>query len=121
MMSKKVNVAIVGLGFRCGVHSDLSKPSARRTCMRFVSVRKMLNQIGDHFGVEKRYTSFEELHPRPEVDAVHINTPIAAARIEIASPRLEAGKHVACTVPMATSIDESGQIVEAERRTARST
>ena len=35
-----------------------------------------LNQIGDSFGVEKRYTDFDELLQDPEIDAVHINTPV---------------------------------------------
>ena len=38
----------------------------------------------------------------PKVDAVHINTPMPDhAWMSIAA--LQAGKHVACTVPMATS------------------
>ena len=32
---------------------------------------------------------------------------------------LNAGKHVACTVPMATTVDECVQLVEAERRSGK--
>jgi len=35
-----------------------------------------LNAIGDQFGVSKRYTDFDELIRDPNVDAVHINTPV---------------------------------------------
>ncbi len=50
----------------------------------------------------KRYDSFEELIQDPKVDAVHINSPIHLhAPQSIAA--LKAGKHVACTVPAATS------------------
>jgi predicted dehydrogenase len=46
----------------------------------------------------------------PQVDAVHINTPIPDhARQSIAA--LRAGKDVACTVPMATTVEECRQIV----------
>jgi predicted dehydrogenase len=48
------------------------------------------------------------------VDAVHIDSPIADhAPQSIAA--LEAGKHVASTVPAATTIDECRQIVESQR------
>ena len=68
------------------------------------------------FKIAKRYTDYRELLKDPNVDAVHINTPIpdhAWMSIEA----LQAGKHVACTVPMATSAEECGRIVELSRRT----
>src|SRR5690606_20693308 len=69
----------------------------------------------DQFGVERRYTSYEALLEDPDVDAVHINTPIAVhGRMSIAA--LNAGKHTACTVPMATTVAECLQIVEARER-----
>jgi predicted dehydrogenase len=54
----------------------------------------------------------------PNLDAVHINSPIpdhAWMSIEA----LEAGKHVACTVPMATTIDDCRRIVEAQRKSGK--
>jgi len=35
-----------------------------------------LKEIGEKFGVEKRFTSYDELVQDPDIDAVHINTPI---------------------------------------------
>lgn len=52
----------------------------------------------------------------PEIDAVHINTPIQA-HAEQSLKALRAGKHVACTVPMATTVEECRQIVEETERT----
>jgi predicted dehydrogenase len=73
--------------------------------------RKKLDAIGDAFGVETRYTDFNELINDPKVDVVHINSPIPDhASQSIAA--LEAGKHVACTVPMATSIEDCQKIVD---------
>ena len=80
--------------------------------------RKELDACGDKFGIKARYTSFEELLADPEVDAVHINSPIADhAPQSIAA--LKAGKHVASTVPAATTIDECRQIVEAQRKSGK--
>jgi predicted dehydrogenase len=62
-----------------------------------------LHQIADAFGIGKRYARYEELLADPAIDFVHINSPIpdhAWMSIEA----LRAGKHVMCTVPMATTI-----------------
>src|SRR5207247_8592556 len=67
---------------------------------------------GGQHGVRKRYQSFEELIQDPNVDAVHINSPIHLhAPQSIAA--LKAGKHVACTVPAATSVEDCRAIVNA--------
>ncbi len=52
----------------------------------------------------------------PDIDAVHINTPIpdhASQSIKA----LRAGKHVACTVPMATTVEECEEIVKLTKET----
>ena len=38
--------------------------------------KEKLNQVGDAFGIEKRYTDYDELLKDKNIDAVHINTPI---------------------------------------------
>jgi predicted dehydrogenase len=70
-----------------------------------------LKEIADAFGVEKRYTSFRRLLKDPAVDAVHINTPIPDHAPQ-AIAALRAGKHVACTVPMATTVEQCRRIVK---------
>ena len=75
-----------------------------------------LEEVGDPFGIEQRYTDYDELLQDPDIDAVHINSPIPDhAWMTIAA--LKAGKHVACTVPMATSIEDCRRIVEAVEQT----
>ena len=114
MADKKLKVAIVGLGFGAEFIPIYQRhPNAElwAICQRN---EENLNEIGDQFGVERRFTSFEELLQASEVDAVHINTPIAAhAPMSLAA--LKAGKHTACTVPMATTVEECLQLVEASR------
>ena len=57
------------------------------------------------------YTRYEDVLADPEVDAVHINSPIPDhGWMSLAA--LSAGKHVACTVPMATTTQECRKIVE---------
>ena len=118
MTRKKINVAIVGLGFGAEFIPIYQRhPSANlyALCQR---TKPKLDALADAFGVQKRYTDFEALIRDPNVDAVHINTPIPDhARHAIAA--LKAGKHVACTVPMATSVGDCKKIVDLVRQTGR--
>ena len=115
-MSKKIKVAIVGLGFGAEfipiyqLHPDAEMYAI---CQRN---QEKLDQIGDHFGVAKRYTDYDEMLQDPEIDAVHINTPIPDHAIQ-SIKALKAGKHVACTVPMATTVEECREIVELTEQT----
>jgi predicted dehydrogenase len=117
-MSDKVRVAIVGLGFGAEFIPIYQKhPNAEMyaICRRD---RKELDAVGDRFGVKTRYTSYEELLADPNVDAVHINSPIADhAPQSIAG--LKAGKHVASTVPAATTIEECRDIVMSQRASGK--
>src|SRR5206468_11196923 len=80
--------------------------------------RKELDACGDRFGISVRYTDYNALLADPNVDAVHINSPIADhAPQSIAA--LKAGKHVASTVPAATTVDECRQLVEAQRKSGK--
>src|SRR5205085_1343732 len=80
--------------------------------------RDELDRSGDRFGVKVRYTDFDDVLKDPNVDAVHINSPISSHAPQTVAA-LKAGKHVACTVPMATTVDECRQIVELQRSTGK--
>lgn len=111
MSDKQINIAIVGLGFGAEFIPIYQRhPNANMYAICQRNEEKM-NAVGDEFGVEKRYTSYEDLLKDPEVDAVHINTPIPDhAAMTIAG--LKAGKHVACTVPMCTTLEEAKEIID---------
>ncbi|CAN5256548.1 Gfo/Idh/MocA family oxidoreductase [soil metagenome] len=108
-----VRIALAGLGFGAEfipIYQRHPQAEIAGICQRSAD---KLNAIGDHYGIpsERRFTSYEAMLESPDIDAVHINTPIpdhAAQSIQA----LRAGKHVACTVPMATSVDDCRKIVE---------
>src|SRR5215471_3748355 len=116
--SKKVRVAIIGLGFGAEfIPIFQAHPNAEMyaICRRD---KKELDKCGDQYRIKVRYTDYNELLKDPNIDAVHINSPIADhAPQSIAA--LKAGKHVASTVPAATSIEECKQIVEAQRKSGK--
>ena len=116
MSDRKVNVAIVGLGFGAEfIPIYQAHPHANLVAVCQRSQAK-LDAVADHFKVPKRYTRYEDLLNDPEVHAVHINTPIPDhAAQSIAA--LKKGKHVACTVPMATTVEECREIVRLVQET----
>ena len=100
------------------VHPDLPASPERGDVRDLPARPEELDACGDRFGVKTRYTDYEGMLRDPNIDAVHINSPIADhAPQSIAA--LKAGKHVASTVPAATTIDECRQIVELQRRSGK--
>ncbi len=118
MNDRKINIAIIGLGFGAEfIPIYQAHPQAELVALCQRSKDK-LDAVADHFGVAKRYRDYDELLEDPSIDAVHINTPIpdhAAQSIKA----LKKGKHVACTVPMATSVKDCEEIVRLTRETGR--
>ena len=107
MENSKVNVAIIGLGFGkefIPIYQKHSHCGKIAICTRNPDT---LNEVGDMFNVETdlRFTDFYEIVKRDDIDAIHIVTPILE-HFKQSRASLEAGKHTACTVPMATSIEE---------------
>lgn len=116
MGKNKINIAIIGLGFGAEfipIYQRHPNANMYAICQRDT---EKLNQVGDAFGIENRYPHYDELLKDEAIDAVHINTPIQN-HAEQSIKALRAGKHVACTVPMATTVDECRQIVEAVKET----
>src|SRR5437667_95668 len=116
--TKKIRVAIVGLGFGAEfipIYQNHPNAEMYAICRRN---KTELERCGEQFGVKKRYSNYDELLKDPNVDAVHINSPIPDhAPQSIAA--LKAGKHVASTVPMGTSVDECRQIVEQQKKSGK--
>ncbi|MCU0721511.1 MAG: Gfo/Idh/MocA family oxidoreductase, partial [Pirellula sp.] len=111
-MEKKFNVAMIGLGFGAEfipIYQRHPNANVIAICRRN---EKDLHAVGDKFGIAKRYQEFEQVLADPEVDFVHINSPIPD-HAWMSLQALKAGKHVMCTVPMATTIKECDQICQA--------
>ena len=115
-MTKVLNAAVIGLGFGTQflpIYQRHPNTSMYAICRRS---KEALVAIGDAFGVEKRYTRFQDVLSDPVVDFVHINTPLGThGALSIAA--LKAGKHVMSTVPMALSVEECEEIVRLVRVT----
>ncbi|WP_146451577.1 Gfo/Idh/MocA family protein [Bythopirellula polymerisocia] len=109
--TRPLNAALVGLGFGAEfipIYQKYLDVNLAAICRRNEAE---VNKIGDAFGIARRYTSFEEVLADSDIDFVHINSPIGQhGKMSIAA--LKAGKHVMCTVPMATKIKECEEICQ---------
>jgi predicted dehydrogenase len=115
---KPIRVAIIGLGFGAEfipIYQKYPGAEIHAICRRD---RKGLDECGNRYGIKNRYTDYRELLKDPNIDAIHINSPIPD-HAWMSVEALSAGKHVACTVPMGTSIDECRQIVQARRSSGK--
>jgi predicted dehydrogenase len=115
-MTKVLNVAVIGLGFGAEFIPIYQRHPATNMYAICRRSKEALDVVGDAFGIEKRYRRFEDVLSDPAVDYVHINTPLHThGALSIAA--LKAGKHVMCTVPMALSVEECGEIVSLVKST----
>ena len=117
---KKINVAVIGMNFGkefvklYQAHPNVGKVAI---CQRNPET---LRQTGRELGVEEsmQFTNFDEVCASQEIDAIHIITPILDHyKQSLAS--LNAGKHTACTVPMATSIGELQSLCDAQKESGK--
>lgn len=104
----KVKVAIIGTGSISNFHigSYLKNPNIELYAFCDIDEER-LNMMGDKYGVERRYTDKDVmLRELPEIDAVSVctwNSEHAACTIAA----LNAGCHVLCEKPMATTTEEA--------------
>ncbi len=111
MSQKQVNIGIAGLGFGSEfipIYKAHPNANVYGICRRDEAA---LNKCGDEFGIENRFTSYEVMLADPKIDFIHINSPIPD-HAWMSMEALRAGKHVMCTVPMATTIEDCEQICQ---------
>lgn len=77
---------------------------------------KVLDGIGSHWGVAKRFFDYHELVQQPDVDAVLVANP-HVYHTDVTLAAIAAGKHVLVEKPMSISLEEADRIVEAQRAT----
>jgi len=76
------------------------------------------NQLAAEFGVPKTEADYRRILEDPAVDAVHVCTP-NFMHFPIAKDALQAGKHVICEKPLATSVAQASELVALAASTGR--
>ena len=116
---KHLNLALIGLRFGAAfapiydVHPDINSFGVYDPDI------ELAKAVASRLEKAKVYQSFEEVLNNPEIDAVHLVSPIPL-HVEQTLAVLNAGKHCACTVPMALNLNDLQAIAEAVRKTKKS-
>ena len=106
-MEKKIRIGIIGVGNIAESHIKGYKALPNVELYAFCDIDEAkLKMKGEKHGVTRLYTDMNEMLALPEIDAVSVCTWNAAhAPCTIAA--LNAGKHVLCEKPMATTVEEA--------------
>jgi predicted dehydrogenase len=118
MAQRKLRVALVGLGFGGEFPPIYLKHPDVESLLICDTNPKKVAEIGDKFEIERRTTDLDAVIASKEIDAVHLVTPIPQHARQVVAV-LRSGKHCACTVPMATSLEDLRAIVQAQRESGR--
>ncbi|GLC88945.1 Gfo/Idh/MocA family protein [Lysinibacillus piscis] len=115
----KLKVAVIGCG-SIAKHRHIPEYAAQDNVelVAFCDiVAERAQSFANQYGA-KAYTSYEQLLQEADIDAVSVCTPNALhAPISIAA--LEAGKHVLCEKPMATSSEEADAMIAAVEKSGK--
>jgi len=115
-----LTVAIAGLGFGADfLPIYLSHPGVDAVVLIEADPTR-LNAVGDRFGIvaSNRLHDLDEALGRDDIDAVHVATPVRF-HAEHVLRVLASGKHCACAVPMAMSLEDIDRIIETQRVSGR--
>jgi predicted dehydrogenase len=108
---KPIKTAIFGTGFIGRVHLDALR---RLESIEIAAIAdpniEVARGLGEGFAVPTIAADYREILRDSAIDAVHICTP-NALHFSMAREALEAGKHVACEKPLATTAEEAQQLV----------
>ena len=115
---EKVKVGVVGLGFGAEFIPIYQKSKVAECVAICRRSKDKLDECGNMFGVDKRYTNFDDMLADDSIDAIHINSDLNSHG-QMTIKALKAGKHVACTVPMAMTIEECEEIIKLEKETGK--
>ncbi len=106
-----LKTVILGTGFMGRVHTEgvrrLGNVEVTGIAAR---TAEQARRFADAAGIERATGDYREFLADPAIDAVHICTP-NALHFPMATAALEAGKHVLCEKPLATSVAEARELV----------
>jgi predicted dehydrogenase len=108
---KKLKAVIFGTGFMGKVHTEgLRRLGYVEVAGIAARTEEQARRFADELSIDRATGDYKDLLADPAIDAVHICTP-NALHFPMAMAALEAGKHVLCEKPLATSVHEAEQML----------
>ena len=102
----KLGIAIVGTGMIGAVHRRAALLAGAEIRGVAASSPQRARDVAEAWGVPRAYRDIEDVVADPQVQVVHVCTPNHLHRA-MAQAALEAGKHVICEKPLATTLEDA--------------
>lgn len=102
----KLGIAIVGTGMIGAVHRRAALLAGAEIRGVAASSPQRARDVAQAWGVPRAYRDIEDVVADPQVQVVHVCTPNHLHR-PMAQAALEAGKHVICEKPLATTLEDA--------------
>ena len=118
MQKQKLRIAVTGLSAgACHVADYAACSSVEELILCDVSEKK-LEEVGEQYHIEKRYTDYTAMLNEEKPDAVSLAVP-NYLHMPLAVQALEHGCHVLCEKPMARTAAEAGIMKDAASRSGK--
>ncbi len=109
-------VAMIGVGDITSLHYPAYQGCADAELVALCDLDEtLLRRRSEAWSIERTTTDYRDLLRDPAIDIVEVNLPHNLHRMVVVEA-LEAGKHVACQKPIATTIADSEAMVQAARK-----
>jgi predicted dehydrogenase len=105
-----LKAAVVGTGFMGSTHTEALHRLHIDIAGILGSSPEKSHKAAGNLGIARGYETFDDLLNDAAADVVHITTP-NYLHFDQAKAALEAGKHVLCEKPLATTSEETGELV----------
>ncbi|MFM0738806.1 Gfo/Idh/MocA family oxidoreductase [Paraburkholderia xenovorans] len=109
---KKLGVAIIGTGMMGQIHARAARLAGATVRGIAASTPDSAARAAEALGAERAFASADDAFADPSVDVVHVCTP-NATHFQLALDALNAGKHVVCEKPLATSVADASRLASA--------
>jgi len=112
----RIKVCLIGCGRAGMIHARSYAGNIREAELVAVCdpAKENLDAVQRELNVSQVYTDYREVMDNPEIDAVVVVTPTQFHR-EIVTAAAQAHKHVFCEKPMASTVEECDEMIEACR------
>lgn len=118
MTTDQIRVGVAGLSIGAWhVQAFQGNPGSQVTALCDLNTN-LLNEIGDKYSVASRFTDWQEMITRDDVDAVSICLPNFLHR-PVAVAAMRAGKHVLIEKPLALTVEEGEEVRAVAEETGR--
>lgn len=114
--ASRVKIGIVGAKFAAELHATAYGRCADAELVAVCDLdQARVEAFADRFGIPKRYTDYRQMVADPDIQLVSVCVPNFLHH-EVALAAAEAGKDVVCEKPLATTVEQGREMVEAFER-----